>query len=136
MFLKRKKGKKKSKISVGLDVGSSSVKVVALTREGGKKLRLLKYGIKSIPGGESISDEKVVSEVVKDLLSETELEQKEVIPSLPGTSAVVRYIEMPRMTIEDAREADRIFDVLMGVEVAPRKKFIQTHAKKVKNLDI
>jgi DNA gyrase subunit B len=40
------------------------------------------------------------------------------------------------VTIEDAKEADRIFDTLMGDEVLPRKKFIQTHAKKVKNLDI
>jgi len=43
---------------------------------------------------------------------------------------------MKRVSIEDAREADRIFDILMGSEVAPRKKFIQTHAKKVRNLDI
>ena len=43
---------------------------------------------------------------------------------------------MKKVTIEDAREADRIFDILMGAEVPPRKKFIQTHAKKVKNLDI
>ena len=43
---------------------------------------------------------------------------------------------MKKVTIEGARETDRIFDVLMGAEVAPRKKFIQTHAKKVKNLDI
>jgi DNA gyrase subunit B len=41
-----------------------------------------------------------------------------------------------KVTIEDAREADKIFDILMGNEVLPRKKFIQTHAKKVKNLDI
>ncbi len=41
-----------------------------------------------------------------------------------------------RATIEDAKEADRIFDILMGEEVFPRKKFIQTHAKQVKNLDI
>jgi len=41
-----------------------------------------------------------------------------------------------RVDIEDAREADKIFDTLMGLEVLPRKKFIQTHAKKVKNLDI
>ncbi len=41
-----------------------------------------------------------------------------------------------KVTIEDAKEADYIFDVLMGGEVFPRKKFIQTHAKKVKNLDI
>ena len=41
-----------------------------------------------------------------------------------------------RINIEDAREADKIFDILMGSEVMPRKKFIQTHAKTVKNLDI
>jgi len=41
-----------------------------------------------------------------------------------------------RVTVEDAKEADRIFDVLMGEEVSPRKKFIQTYAKEVKNLDI
>lgn len=41
-----------------------------------------------------------------------------------------------RVGIEDGREADKIFDILMGEEVEPRKKFIQTHAKSVKNLDI
>jgi len=41
-----------------------------------------------------------------------------------------------KVNIENAKEADRIFDILMGDEVLPRKKFIQTHAKKVKNLDI
>ncbi len=43
---------------------------------------------------------------------------------------------MKQVNIEDASEADRIFDILMGDEVLPRKKFIQTHAKAVKNLDI
>jgi len=41
-----------------------------------------------------------------------------------------------QVNVEDAEEADHIFDVLMGSEVMPRKKFIQTHAKNVKNLDI
>ena len=41
-----------------------------------------------------------------------------------------------RVTIEDAEKADRVFDTLMGAEVAPRKLFIQTHAKTVQNLDI
>ncbi|MDP4009177.1 MAG: DNA topoisomerase (ATP-hydrolyzing) subunit B [bacterium] len=41
-----------------------------------------------------------------------------------------------RVTANDAKEADHIFDVLMGSEVMPRKKFIQTYAKSVKNLDI
>ena len=38
--------------------------------------------------------------------------------------------------IGDAREADKIFDILMGSEVMPRRKFIQAHAKDVQNLDI
>jgi len=38
--------------------------------------------------------------------------------------------------IEDAAEADRTFDMLMGDAVDPRRKFIQTHAKSVRNLDI
>jgi len=41
-----------------------------------------------------------------------------------------------RVNIEDAEEADKTFDILMGSEVGPRKKFIQIHAKGVKNLDI
>ncbi len=40
------------------------------------------------------------------------------------------------VTIEDAAEADRTFDMLMGGAVPPRRKFIQTHARDVRNLDI
>ena len=41
-----------------------------------------------------------------------------------------------RVTVEEAARADEIFTVLMGEDVPPRKRFIQTHAKTVKNLDI
>ena len=40
------------------------------------------------------------------------------------------------VTIEDAAEADRTFDMLMGSAVPPRKRFITTHAREVRNLDI
>lgn len=43
---------------------------------------------------------------------------------------------MLRVIIEDAERANSIFEILMGDEVAPRRKFIQTHAKNVQNLDI
>jgi DNA gyrase subunit B len=43
---------------------------------------------------------------------------------------------MYQVTVQDAQEADRVFDVLMGSDVMPRKKFIQTHATSVQNLDI
>ncbi len=41
-----------------------------------------------------------------------------------------------RVTVDDAEEADRLFDVLMGDEVDPRKKFILAHATAVRNLDV
>jgi len=43
---------------------------------------------------------------------------------------------MLQVSLEDAAEADRTFEMLMGSEVAPRKRFIQTHAKSVRNLDV
>ncbi|OGZ67044.1 MAG: DNA gyrase subunit B [Candidatus Staskawiczbacteria bacterium RIFCSPHIGHO2_02_FULL_33_16] len=41
-----------------------------------------------------------------------------------------------QVQIDESHLADKTFDILMGEEVEPRKKFIQTHAKSVKNLDI
>ncbi len=41
-----------------------------------------------------------------------------------------------QVTIEDAADADKIFDMLMGASVPPRRRFIQTHAKQVRNLDV
>ncbi|MBN2112331.1 DNA topoisomerase (ATP-hydrolyzing) subunit B [Candidatus Woesearchaeota archaeon] len=43
---------------------------------------------------------------------------------------------LKKVTIEDAVEADRIFTILMGDEVAPRRQFIEEHALEVRELDI
>lgn len=43
---------------------------------------------------------------------------------------------MKKVNVDDAEKADEMFDVLMGADVAPRKRFIQTHAATVRNLDI
>jgi len=57
-------------------------------------------------------------------------------PELWSTTMNPENRVLLKVIIENAKEADRIFDTLMGEEVLPRKKFIQTYAKKVKNLDI
>ena len=44
--------------------------------------------------------------------------------------------KMKQVSITDAEVANETFDILMGSDVAPRKKFIQTHAKEVTNLDV
>ena len=41
-----------------------------------------------------------------------------------------------QVTLEDAQQADETFTMLMGDLVPPRKRFIQTHAAEVRNLDI
>ncbi|HEX4307407.1 MAG TPA: DNA topoisomerase (ATP-hydrolyzing) subunit B [Solirubrobacterales bacterium] len=43
---------------------------------------------------------------------------------------------LARVTLEDATAADRIFSMLMGDQVGPRRDFIETHAKEVKFLDV
>jgi DNA gyrase subunit B len=48
----------------------------------------------------------------------------------PATRTVLK------VDIEDAAAADSIFDMLMGDAVPPRRKFIQTHARSVRNLDV
>ncbi|MCF7795920.1 DNA topoisomerase (ATP-hydrolyzing) subunit B [Patescibacteria group bacterium] len=41
-----------------------------------------------------------------------------------------------RIEIDDFEKADEVFEMLMGQEVAPRRRFIETHARSVENLDV
>jgi DNA gyrase subunit B len=43
---------------------------------------------------------------------------------------------LKQINIDDAMEADRMFSILMGEEVEPRKEFIMANAKNVENLDV
>jgi DNA gyrase subunit B len=53
-----------------------------------------------------------------------------------GTTMNPETRTLLRVDIDDAVKADSTFDKLMGPEVPPRKRFIQTHAKSVRNLDV
>ena len=44
--------------------------------------------------------------------------------------------KMYKVAIGDAQKADEIFKILMGADVPPRRRFIQSRAKDVQNLDI
>ena len=43
---------------------------------------------------------------------------------------------LKKVEVQDAMDADAVFEMLMGDEVEPRRNFIQEHAIYVKNLDI
>jgi DNA gyrase subunit B len=84
-----------------------------------KKIRIIEeYDIT----GENIQRYKGLGEMNPEQLWETTMDPAER--------------KMYKVGIEDAQKADEMFKVLMGGEVAPRRKFIQSRAKSVKNLDV
>ena len=84
-----------------------------------------KFWIEKLAGGKedsvNVQRYKGLGEMNADQLWETTMN--------PGTRS------LKQVTIESAAEADRVFSMLMGDEVAPRREFIESHAKYAK-LDI
>lgn len=79
-------------------------------------------GVGEIMGGFTIQRYKGLGEMNPEQLWETTMDPAQRV--------------LKRVVIEDAERAAEIFDILMGSEVAPRKGFIQTHARSVSNLDV
>ncbi|MDB5099840.1 MAG: gyrase, subunit [Cyanobacteria bacterium RYN_339] len=76
----------------------------------------------TMAGDVSISRFKGLGEMMPEQLWDTTMD--------PSKRTVLR------VNIEDAADADRIFTILMGEKVEPRREFIQAHAGEVLNLDI
>ena len=86
-----------------------------------EKERIIKQGPKGRKASASIQRYKGLGEMNPEQLWETTMD--------PGRRV------LKKVTMEDAAEADEVFNMLMGQEVPPRRKFIQTHAR-FANLDV
>ena len=108
-------------------------KVQITERQNGKAKRSEQY----------VYNDNALSQIRKEMGNENiKLEQRykglgEMNPEqLWETTMNPEYRTLLQVQVEDAAEANRTFDMLMGSSVPPRRRFIQTHAHEVRNLDV
>ena len=112
----KKNDKKKTKKEAGDEEGEIDTLAAgedAEAPEGGQSQTGIKYSIQRYKG---------LGEMNPEQLWETTMDPQNRV--------------MLQVNINDAEKASEIFQVLMGDEVSPRKRFLTTHAKNVKNLDL
>jgi len=152
---------RKGKTSVGLDIGSSYVKVVEVDHSKDEPV-LKSYAVAKLPPeaiveGE-IMDRSLVIEGIQSCMSRAGVEKKEVVTAVSGRAVIVKKIMMDKMNPDDAREAIfweaeqhvpfDIDDVCLDFEVlrddvganqmeillvAAKKEMVETHAGLVKD---
>ncbi|MDM7917263.1 MAG: type IV pilus assembly protein PilM [Candidatus Eisenbacteria bacterium] len=98
----------KGKTTVGLDIGSSTIKAVELETRG-ETTRLVHYGVvdlvpEAIVDGE-IMDRQLVIEAIQNLFEKAGIRQKRVTTGIAGRGVIVKKITMDRLDPKDAREA-------------------------------
>ena len=108
-------------------------KVQVTERQNGKAKRSEQY----------VYNDNALSQIRQEMGTENiKLEQRykglgEMNPEqLWETTMNPEYRTLLQVQVEDATEANRTFDMLMGSSVPPRRRFIQTHAHEVRNLDV
>ena len=84
------------------------------------------------PDSESVGGEKIRGVSIQRYKGLGEMNP----PQLWETTMDPAVRVLKQVTIDDAAESSKTFEILMGDEVAPRKLFIQTHARAVQNLDV
>src|SRR5512143_2407476 len=98
----------KSKLAVGLDIGSSSVKLVQLKEKKGG-FQLLAFGAAPLPP-EAIVDGALMNsaaivQAIQELVAQQKVKAKEVAIGVRGHSVIIKKISMPRMSQEELDES-------------------------------
>ncbi len=99
---------RKSKTSVGLDIGSSLIKVVEVDHSRDEPT-LVRYGIVKLPPeaiveGE-IMDQSLVVQGIQECMAKAGITGKEVVTAVSGRAVIVKKVVMDKMNPDDAKEA-------------------------------
>ena len=101
-------GKKKNVI--GLDIGSSSIKLVELM-EGKNGFKLQSLGISPLPPEAivdgALMDSVTIIDTIRDLITTSKVKTKDVVTSVSGHSVIVKKITLPLMTEGELEESIR-----------------------------
>ena len=100
----------RKKCAIGLDIGSSSVKLMELdhdTKAGA--YRLVSFGIEPLPP-EAIVDGAVMNtgavvDAIRRLIDQHRVKTKEAVVSISGNSVIIKRINLPLMTMEELEES-------------------------------
>jgi type IV pilus assembly protein PilM len=102
----------KGKLALGLDIGSTGVKLIQLKevrRRGTVGFALHSFGMKPLPP-EAIVDGALMNstaivQAMQELIAELKIKQKDVAIGVSGHSVIIKKISMPRMSQEELEES-------------------------------
>lgn len=98
---------KKTKPMLGLDISSTTVKLLELSRQG-DSYRVENYAVKPLPANavveKNINDLDAVAQVLKALVQQSRTKVKDVAVAVAGSAVITKVIEMPGHLSEDAME--------------------------------
>lgn len=93
-----------AKLTVGLDIGSSSIKVVQL-KASKRGYQLVNFGIEPIPPQTivdgTIMNQGAVVDAIRDLFVKLHIRQKQVAIAIAGHSVIIKKVTVPKMTPEE-----------------------------------
>jgi len=99
----------KAKSLVGVDIGSYSVKIASLSKEGSKRFRLEALGKKLLPEDTvvegSIISKLPLAECIESLFQENKIRENRIATAISGHSVIVKKVTLPALTKDELDES-------------------------------
>ena len=98
---------KKARPVIGLDISSTSVKLLELSRHG-DRYRVETYAVKALPPNavveKNINDQEAVAEVIRSMVKQSKTKLKHAAVAVAGSAVITKMIDLPAGLSDDAME--------------------------------